>query len=176
MQTVDDLAQEAFLMDHFKMIRADPDFATTPIVTIIESNLAWVTASHIARVASMYSPIVHLIADQSKHNRVGVWMTNDIKETMKRDTFVLLDTERVHMSYEFVSNTPSTRANFANQLRNYKYEVKPAKDAFSKPKMIISGKGYNANDDLAIVFQMIIFWSQRYYENPKNVKSIVPAK
>jgi hypothetical protein len=169
MQTLDDQDQERFIREHFQAIRSIPRFSVTPIVTIIESNLSWIAASHIARMASEYSPILHFRGDQSRNKRVGVWMTNDIKEAMKRETYTLLDTDRIHFTHDFVSQSYTMRNDIATQLRNYKYELKPAKDAFSKPKIQMTGKGYGTSDDLAIVLQMLVLWPPAYYEHPNSV-------
>lgn len=99
-------------------------------------------------------------------------MTNDIKEAMKRETHTLLDTDRIHFTYDFVSTTSETiQSEIGTQLRNYKYELRPAKDAFTKPKIQLTGKSYGTNDDLAIVLQMLVLWPSAYYEHPNSVQT-----
>lgn len=96
-------------------------------------------------------------------------MTNDIKETMKRETHTLLDTDRIHFTSDFVSSTESMRSEIGTQLRNYKYELRPARDAFSRPRLQLTGKGYGTSDDLCIVLQMLVMWPTAYYEHPNSV-------
>lgn len=62
------------------------------------------------------------------------------------------------------------------QLRNYKFEVKPPKDAFAKPKLVLSGKGYGTNDDMCIVLQMLPFWANTYYNFPDRIKHMDPVE
>lgn len=101
-------------------------------------------------------------------------MTNDIKEGMKRETWNLLDTERIAFSDKFTSASNGMKGALCTQMRNYKYEIKPAKDAFSKPRVQLTGKSYNTSDDLCIVLQMLCFWSHVYYQHPKSVREIYP--
>jgi hypothetical protein len=132
-------------------------------------------ASGIARIASSYAPICHLIGDQkSKSNRVGVWVTKDIKEAMRRDLFTLLDTERISFSHDFASHSNGMKGAIGAQLRNYKFEFKPPKDAFGKVRMVLSGKSNNMSDDLCLVLQMLCFWGPVYYQHPRSVRDVDP--
>ena len=134
-----------------------------------------VQASYVARVCSEFRPIIHMKGDQTANgNRIGVWMTNDIKLGMRRDMYTLLDTRRVHLHRHFTSQSVGMRGVLCNQLRNYKIEVKPAKDAFSKPKLQFTGKSYNSSDDLCIVMQMLCFWPSTFFAHPNAVRVIDP--
>ena len=154
MTTVDDLDQERLIKSHLSRLRACTELATAPIVTVIEANLAWVTvrarknprhvsrraapdaeaeagggrpqASYIARATSEFAPVVHMTSTQGadRARRPGVWMTSEIKQTMRRDTFTLLDTDRLTLWSGFVSGSPGMRGTLATQLRNYKFETK----------------------------------------------------
>lgn len=118
---------------------------------------------------------MHLQGDpHAKTKRVGVWMTNDIKEGMKRETWNLLDTERIAFSDRFISASNGMKGALCTQMRNYKYEIKPAKDAFSKPRVQLTGKSYNTSDDLCIVLQMLCFWAPVYYQHPNSVREFYP--
>jgi hypothetical protein len=117
---------------------------------------------------------MYLRGDQTKDRRIGVWLTNDLKETMKRETHALLDTNRMHFSSDFVSSDLGMKGTICNQLRNYKYELLPGKTVFSKPKMTMTGKSYNSSDDLCIVVQMLVLWPPVYYEHPNSVSRITP--
>jgi len=129
----------------------------------------------VARVCSEFKPIIHMKGDQTAGgNRIGVWMTNDIKSTMRRELFTLLDTRRVHFDAYFLSQSHGMKGVICNQLRNYKLEVKPAKDAFSKPKIQLTGKSYNSSDDLCIVLQMLCFWAPVFYQHPNSVRVLDP--
>lgn len=111
---------------------------------------------------------------QDRVRRPGVWMTNEIKQTMRRDTFTLLDTERLALWAGFVSGTPGMRGTLAAQLRNYKYETKDARDVFGDSKVILTGKASGVNDDLCICLQMVVFWSQAHFQKPSSVVTLHP--
>lgn len=132
-------------------------------------------ASYIARVASKYAPVIHMSGDASgSGRRPGVWVTNDIKQTMRRDLYTLLDTKRITFWKHFQSETSTMRAVLASQLRNYKYEIKDARDVFGKARVILTGKASGMNDDLAIGVQMLAFWSQVHYQKPNAVMRVDP--
>lgn len=111
-------------------------------------------------------------ADRAR--RPGVWMTNEIKQTMRRDTYSLLDTGRISLWCNFASGTPGMRGTLAAQLRNYKYETKEARDVFGEAKVILTGKASGVNDDLCICLQMVVFWSQAHYQRPSSVVAVPP--
>jgi hypothetical protein len=111
---------------------------------------------------------------RSKSNRVGVWMTNDIKEAMRRELFTLLDTERISFAHNFTSHSNGMKGLICAQLRNYKFELRPPKDAFAKPRMRLSGKSSNMSDDLCIVLQMLCFWGPVHYLHPRSVRDVDP--
>lgn len=132
-------------------------------------------ASYIARVASKYSPVLHMTGDATgAGRRPGVWVTNDIKQTMRRDMYNLLDTKRITFWNHFISGCGTMRSILASQLRNYKYEVKDARDIFGKARVLLTGKASGVNDDLAICIQMVAFWSQVHYQKPNAVMRVDP--
>lgn len=171
-QTLDDLQQEAFIRRHFDLLRADLRFKKATIVTIIEANIAWVTASHLARLIAQYEPVIHLTEDRSKNNRIGVWMTHDHKITMRRDLCTLLDTERINFRDQLISADPEIKGTICNQLRAYRYEVKPVTDTFARERVTLTGKSSGSTDDLAITTQMVVTFSQIYFTNPESVVKI----
>ena len=101
-------------------------------------------------------------------------MTTEIKLTMRRDTYTLLDTDRLKLWDNFSSDDPGMRATLSTQLRSYKFETKEARDVFGQAKMILTGKASGLNDDLCIALQMVVFWSSAHYQNPKAVVSLTP--
>lgn len=171
-QTLDDLQQEMFIRRHLDLLRADERFKKSTIVTIIEANIAWVTASHLARLISQYEPAIHLTEDKSKNNRIGIWMTHDHKLTMRRDLCTLLDTERIQFRDQLISCDPEIKNVLCNQLRAYRYEVKAVTDTFARERVTLTGKGSGSNDDLAITTQMAVTFSQVYFASPDSVVRI----
>ena len=112
---------------------------------------------------------------RAKSDRIGVWMTNDIKIAMQRNMFTLVDTGRIAFAEDFVSQSIGMKGVICTQMRNYKFEFKPPTDAFSRPRMTLSGKGTGSNDDLCIVLQMLAFWGPVYYQHPRSVKDVDPV-
>ena len=166
--TVDDTAQTRLLHVHFEKLRSLPFLRVAPIVVIIESNMSWVLSTRIADLLSVYQPIKFLREDPTAHGRVGIWCTNSIKEMMRLETNTKLMQTAVSFLQPMVSLTPDISNEICGQLNKYKYVFKQPNDSFGKVRRALTGKGFNANDDLCIVFQMLCFWPKSYYDQPQR--------
>ena len=172
--TVDDAAQLRLLHTHFAGLRALPFLGSVPIVVVIESNMSWVTSTRIADILTIYRPIQFLQEDPTSHGRVGIWCTQTVKELMRLETNTKLKREN-GVSFlrqpDFVSLTENIHEVICGQLNKYKYVFKQPNDlSFGKVRRSLTGKGFNQNDDLCIVFQMLLFWERSYRDNPQRAR------
>ena len=69
-----------------------------------------------------------------------------------------LQTNKVRFVKGFKSKTTSIRDDICDQLRQYKYEVRPPRDEFGSYKTRLTGKAGGKNDDMAICMNLLAFW------------------
>jgi len=88
--------------------------------------------------------------------------TSQNKEQMRFELARLLRTGGVRFYDGFFSSkcASDVRGEMCAQLKRFRYEHKAARDAFGKPRSVLTGKmGSTKNDDLAMVLMMLCFWS-----------------
>jgi hypothetical protein len=63
-----------------------------------------------------------------KLRRAGVVTTPQVKERMRIDLQRLLREDSIRLCDPFVSTDPDTRHRICDELKNYRFEVKPGKE------------------------------------------------
>ncbi|KAK3245780.1 hypothetical protein CYMTET_2724 [Cymbomonas tetramitiformis] len=139
--------------------------SSTLFVSIIEANYGgWVQASRVAHLLADSVSIVHVSCDRKLENRrPGVFTTSEIKERMRHELQRLLREKRVVLLNETAANRPEDVTELVKQLKRCEYIYKPSMTAANvERRRVISGKFNGQNDDMAIAFMMLAYWSAHY--------------
>lgn len=159
-----DAIEESFILRGFvQKLRSDERFSYSPIVTIIEAQLSAVQAHRMALELNMFRPIHHFSYDRNKIP-VGVPTGPTEKLRMVQVTSDRLCFNRIRFAADLVHFTHDiplneTISRFKKQLSNYVVEAKEAPNpAFGETKYGATGKTTTGADDLAVVFQLGLFW------------------
>ena len=168
--------QEMIITSFLTSVRNTAAVASALLVLVVERNYGGsVLASRIGNIAAQFEPMVIMTQEHhgaTKFQRAGVITTKQVKERMRVDMSRLLRTDKFKISKVFFGNQPDTLEELQKQILNYKMEYKAATSS-APAKIVYSGKGFNKNDDLAIVTQLLCFWPACYAADPEN--SIIKA-
>lgn len=142
-------------------------------VVVVERNYGGaVLASRIFNILYTSTPhvrpMISMSQDKGPRPKIGVCTTNSVKERARIDLQRLLQQNKVRFAQTFVSILTTTRDDICQQLRDYKYEIKTPRDEFGSYKVILTGKGANKNDDLAIALNLLAFWPLAYLADRKH--------
>ena len=119
-------------------------------------------ASRVAVICDMFGPTHHVRGDRAT-SRVGVMLTEAVKQRMRVDTQRVLRLRHLKFYHNFSSRTPNCKSDIVQQLNNYRVEWKQAKDNFGRNKFTLTGKRYAKNDDLAICLQYLCYYPSHFY-------------
>jgi hypothetical protein len=148
------------LLDHIDRIRANILWSKSLITVLVEHNLGF-EAEHHER-ALRHLPGVNFYRDD-KRQRVGILTTLQVKHAMCTLTNAMLRETRLSLlSSEkgFVSKDGAAMKRLLlEELETYSYQFKGASSIFSRDQCALSGKVGGMRDDLAIVFQLAVYWT-----------------
>ena len=150
-----------FIIDCMK----HPMIRQAQLVVIVEGNLA-LEASHIRRIIHKQFPSALFIGDMG--NKDGVKTDEKSKHQMALIFDTHLRSGAISISDDFVTTDPEPTKlleKAKTQLLNYSRLTVPAKSPFNPTRFKYSGKGKNLKDkdDLSIVLQLALYWSQRFF-------------
>lgn len=146
-------------------------------MTLIEPNNAAQVAGTIARsieeLASPMFKVVHAtqIDGTTKSHRIGLLTTQASKHAMIQTFGVLLEENNLLFHPEMAVaglrgglKEKSDRINnaiytFREQLKNFRVRVIESKTVLAEPKIKITGKTYNSEDDLAMAGMLAAYWA-----------------
>lgn len=134
------------------------------IYVYIEANLSWVTANDIANICLHKDnyPIQVMSYDPTKDQRFGVWTGKSEKEWYAREMKQALASGTLMYAEDFITAEPKAvaiKGEIRDQLQLYR-RIVTYKDGDDQPTVTYSGKGGGRKDDLAIVLQMLLWWSK----------------
>jgi hypothetical protein len=99
----------------------------------------------------------------AQRQRVGILTTLQVKHAMCTLTNAMLREGRISLLSEaegFVSRDGAAMKNLLlEELETYSYQFKSAASIFTKDQCALSGKVGGMRDDLAIVFQLAVYWT-----------------
>ena len=170
--------QEVFITNHMLKLQEFPFLRTSKYVIIIERNFGGsILASRIFNICLTVNPKVHSLKALSQerigNRRVGVCTTHMVKERSRIDLQRLLQTNNVRFLNNFKSRSTTTRDDICDQLRQYKYEIKPPRDEFGSYKTKLTGKAGGKNDDLAICLNLLAFWPLTILKGDSSSTSLI---
>jgi hypothetical protein len=148
------------LLDHIHKIHSKVLWGKSQITVFVEHNLGF-EAEHHER-ALRHTPGVRFYRDD-KRQRVGILTTLQVKHAMCTLTNAMLREKRVGMLTEaegFISRDGTAMKQLLmEELETYSYQFKGASSIFSRDQCALSGKVGGMRDDLAIVFQLALYWT-----------------
>jgi len=162
------------VIQHIRMCRKNPMLRDSLLVCIVEGNLA-LEASHIRRMLlNAFPRNIQFMGDQGKKD--GVLTTETSKHAMALVFDTALNEEKISIIKEFVTtheNSDELLGLAQTQLLDYSRLTTEPKNVFGRVSVRYSGKGSSpgARDDLAIVFQLGLMWSQRYYSSDEHINT-----
>jgi len=155
---------ETRLVEHIRLCFTNPMIKDAKLICSVEGNLA-MEATHIKRCILKSFPCAVFLGDQG--NKDGVKTSEKTKHDMAMMLDSALRSESISIIREFVTtdNEPFQVLEKAKkQLLNYSRLTLSAKSPFlpTPTRFKFSGKGLNIKDkdDVAIVIQLAIYWSQ----------------
>lgn len=151
---------ETHLLKH----RQDPRYANAMIYVYIEANLSWVTANDIAKLCLQprFYPVQVMRYDPKPTQFYGVWTGASEKQMYVELTQKSLSSGQLCYAENFITAEPQTnliKAEIRSQLEMYR-RVVTFKEGDDQPKITYTGKSPGRKDDLAIVVQMLMYWSR----------------
>ena len=162
--TTTDEAQENLVQGFISRLRERPTLRNTRIVVICERNYGGTVLAHrIATICASFKPISSFSADtDAKLRRIGVVLTEDVKDRYRDNLAMALRTGTVFLSTPFVStrHADEAKAMLVAQIRAYRFDLVPRKvhGVEAPPRKKWGGKTAGMSDDLAITTQMALFW------------------
>lgn len=172
--------QELFITNHILKLQEFSFLRTSKYIIIIERNYGGsILASRIFNICLTVKPKVHsmmaLSQEKIGNRKVGVCTSHQVKERARIDLQRLLQTNNVRFIKGFKSKTSSTRDDICDQLRQYKYEIKPPRDEFGSYRTKLTGKGGGKNDDLALSLNLLAFWPLTILKHDSSSTSLIPG-
>jgi hypothetical protein len=156
----DPAKQFLMLIEHIDRIRFNIMWSKSPIMVLVEHNLGF-EAEHHER-ALRHLPNVTFYKDP-RRQRVGILTTLQVKHAMCTLTKAMLIEKRISVLKEqegFVSRDGAAMKRLLmEELETYSYQFKSASSIFSRDQCALSGKVGGMRDDLAIVFQLAVYWT-----------------
>lgn len=146
---------------HLTQLRADPRYQYALIYVYIEANLSWVTAHDLAQLCMQqkYYPVLVKSYDTTKENRYGVWTGETEKEMYVMEMRRALNEGALCYAEDLNSSEPAAiKKDVMGQLEVYRRNVKYTEGS-EKVKVSYTGKSSGRKDDLAIILQMLLYWS-----------------
>lgn len=142
-------------------IRQDPRYAFAVIFVYIEANLSWVTANDMARLCMQqrFYPTIVKSYDTTKAQRYGVWTGESEKEMYSNEMKRALGDGAIAYADDFISQDVNVKSEVRSQLEVYRRNVKFVEGS-EKARVTYTGKSSGRRDDLAIVLQMLLYWSR----------------
>jgi hypothetical protein len=146
---------------HLSDLRADPRYMYAVIYVYIEANLSWVTANDMARLCMQprFYPVIVQSFDTSKDMRYGVWTGPAEKEMYTNEMKRALSDGAIAYADDFISSDREVKSEVRSQLEVYRRSVKFTEGS-EKASVTYTGKSSGRKDDLAIVLQMLLYWSR----------------
>lgn len=153
--------QFLLLISHIQRIRDKVFWARSPIEIFVEYNLGF-EAEHTQR-ALHGMPMVTFHRDE-KRQRTGILTTLQVKHACCTLVNAMLRERRISVlpEDEIISLSPETiRKLLCNEMEIYSYQFKGATTVFQKDQCALSGKVGGMRDDLAILLQLAIYWTNQ---------------
>lgn len=150
--------QFALVEDHIMRCRSTYNiFFNSHVVIYCERNLGFEAEHHHAALSHL--PKVTFRVDE-KAQRFGVLTTNEIKHGMCTLTNHMLREKRIHVAEPFISVDPAAvKRRLREQMETYSYQFKQAVDTFGKDRIALSGKVGGMKDDICIVLQLALYFT-----------------
>lgn len=162
---IDDL-----ILDHLGGLRMR--FPNSLIVIYIEANFDFISPDRIAMMAEhpRFQPIMMDKHDKTGQDRVGVRTGHSEKQLYAMQLEQYLRVGSIFFSDDVVSSNIDYKAlqqKLIRQLEMYRKDIKmPADQTHGKFKVSYSGKSSGNKDDLAMVLQILFYWSHLKMADP----------
>lgn len=156
------------LTGHLRTLRRSLRYGKAYIYCFIESNYGGqYNSTNIEAVVTQreFRPIEASSFDEKDEERVGVWVDDDVKESMAADLQRSLADGQLCFADEFITTRtektmtgqPVIQQELIQQLTDYREELmKPHDAATGKFKKVLTGKSSNKVDDLCICLQICL--------------------
>ena len=151
--------QFLLLIDHIKRIRDGIFWQGSHITIFVEHNLGFESEHHERALRGL--PNVSFYRDE-KRQRVGILTTLQVKHAACTLVNSMLRENRLSVlpDDEIVSVEPtSNKKLLQEEMKIYSYQFKSAATVFNKDQCALSGKVGGMCDDLAILLQLAIYWT-----------------
>jgi hypothetical protein len=142
------------------------------IYVYIEANLSFVSANQIKQLIEPQSlyPIVVKSFDPKNDGRCGVWTGDTEKELYAIEMQRALSDGALVYADSFITSDDHMREEVRAQLEVYRREVRVTPGT-GKLKVIYTGKSHGRKDDVAIVMQMLLYWSRVTRESTEYMEA-----
>lgn len=165
---------------HLRSLRKTPMYRGAHIFVFVEANYGgWWGTDVVRNVVEQaeFAPITCVSYDETPKDRVGIWMSDEVKRCMAGEMERALGDGQLCFAKEFVTAAPRKPADiqkeFREQLSNYREElIKPKDEATGITKKVVTGKTSGGRkDDLCIAAQIALYFSgkKRREESFRNL-------
>ena len=153
---------DRMIINHFQELRKHPQYRDAYIYAYIEANMSYIDAGRISDLLHSQKGLGEIeVVSFDKDKRYGVWTTPERKHEMAVHAQQLLATRSVRLAQDIIGQNPEeTLSMFFDQLNNYRKEIKnPADYIHGKFTFSYGGKSSGKKDDLAMAWQIALYWS-----------------
>jgi hypothetical protein len=163
---------EMRLVEHIRLALSHPQIRDAKLICAVEGNLAF-EATHLKRKILEFYPNAVFISNMGLKD--GVKTDENTKHGMALMLATALNSENVTILNDWVTTDPNPLKlleKVKKQLLNYKRLTIPPKSPFHPTKFKYSGKGNNTadKDDMSIVVQLALYWSQRFFTTTEFIE------
>lgn len=151
--------QFLLLINHIKAIHDRVIWNNSKIMVFVEHNLGFEAEHHERALRGLRNVLFYR---DDKRQRVGILTTLQVKHAMCTLANAMLREKRISLSSgnHFISQDPEgLKKLLVEELEIYSYQFKSASTVFGKDQCSLSGKVGGMRDDMAILFQLAIYWT-----------------
>jgi hypothetical protein len=157
---------------HFVKIRENPAYQKAAIFVYTEANMMWHLANRIEKTFDRdeFQPIFFESRDSKKKGRAGVWTSPHTKILMYETMKNALTSNSLFYAKDFISkDTQKQKDAFEREVHNFQLEHDEPSMPWGITKIHPTGKS-RGKDDLCIVIQLALYWSELRRAEPSFVE------
>lgn len=166
---------------HVDLVRTLPGLTASKIIFCPETNYGFEGERLIDELGRANVREVYAMHEHGKGHSEGFWTSNRTKKAMWSAMRALLEQRAVSFHPLMIcANTlqhhspGSMRAMLIKELEDFKRVTYPSRDPYKPHKEVFTGKITGANDDHAIVVQLIVICHKMYWQRYDEFYSKLP--
>jgi hypothetical protein len=157
--------------DHLTKLRSDSRYKNALIYVYIEANMSYIDANEVRKVLEQpqFYPVIVKSFDPTTEERAGVWTGPPEKQLYAMELKRALSDALLVYADNLITNDPGVKTEIKNQLEVFRRDVKITPQG--KRTIEYTGKSSNRKDDMCLVLQMMLYWSNEMRESHEYIKA-----